>query len=443
MLLNKHYSVANRINERLAGANVCITAKPNTPLHTLMEASYQTDAGDIVAHKDAMGINRHDAIQDSIIKLGVETIQGSVYRARNVVRPIVNDIYDEVQRTIEQEAKGMLTYTISQVGLPAVFASSSLASLVEDFSSSTPFDAPIPRDLSPVLTPEELQKYTKMRVASIDEPMTEIHTKNPGLLSELFSDVFRTNEWRWIDDPAAVVTSYVMVRGLLSNITEWDDSGSTGLKNHLMSLVGYFGKKVYLILARNEANFKRGTVLTGCVDKVITVNPETYTKWLSEGGSAEVLIGAVLDGKMNASATELNGKTDTYLKAYNHHQTMVKGSVADAKRTIIGRIVNNHMVRLINETEAFKKNASDYMVRYRKVCTTSVLNTNESYAYILQVVCNTLYENTDAYRILSGIDELTTNDETLDARQAATVVIHAMVTEWLLSMTELKAAGSK
>lgn len=437
MLLDKHYDLAQAIVTRLASEGTVIKVKPSTPLSLLMAESYDEQFGDTSGSNDVVGVNRHDQLMDGAVKLGVETIQASVYRARNVVRPMVTEIHEDLQKEVETRAVDSMEYTIVTQNLPKAYDVPALFELVSAFSAMLPGDAVLPKDLRPTLDPEELAKLTRLNITTIDNAMSEIYTAKPGLQAEIALDLFTNSSWRWIDSDESVLVAYVIARGLLTNLDEWDESGSVGLKGYLAGLVAIFAKRIHIRMTKRDAARSAKAIIVQHDGKIIYVNGDTYKDWLLAGGAPEVIIGAVVSKVRAASAAMLDVNREQYIKAYTSYTSISAGAVANVKREITIRLIRERLFEIVRTDEVFKENDGYYFERLTKELRSTHLDTTDPYPYILSVVCNTFYEDTDALRILTTIDQLTKADPTLDPRQAATVAYHGMVVDWLLSQLNL------
>lgn len=433
MLLEKHRRLADRIVSVSALDGKAIVPLPGTPLAQLMEVTYQEGFGDVSSNRDFAGVVAHDAIMSALVKTGADTIKTSIRRAREVVKPIVNEITETIGDKIDTMVANKLSHKITIESYPLIYNVPALGEITTRFQSETDINTKIPAAAVPDLSLEQIIGVMKTNISSINEGLDKINENNPGIYSEVFGALFEQDRGhRWITDDAAVIVAFFMCRGMLD---QWADLDlrSDGLKLHLTTLSAFFGRKINRTLNKREGDNRRGLIIKRVVGKEIIVSADTYIDWLDKGGRPEVVLGSVMGGLGAISVKGFEIHMDAALRVYEQKAATNDALVSSTKRSTTRDLVRSEIAKIINTDDMFVDVRPQLHERLDTVINEVSLRNDGTYAYVLAVVCRTLFKDTDALKVLNGIDEVMADQPKLTARDAATIVYHELVVGWITS----------
>jgi hypothetical protein len=372
--------------------SITLEAIEGSPLDLLMDASSVVRRQGISieqvlddAQQTSMVANmgegsEHDMVMEETASDVVATLNSSINFARKVLAPAAAKVDSAVREAIQNFAPAR--YYVDAYHIHDIMFSDGLTSMVARFENS-PIDA-LQRIALPDLTEGDLVTMLATGQGSWDGMVSHwLATKPEGWLREVYGRLFGVNVGtNLIPDHAIAVKSgldgkyqiqikvgtedfllagYLLSQALFSNPqsteatgSEWRSIMSTWTQQ-LGRAMGVFQRYVarqiavkLMVLhwpAPNVAWVKNPD------DARIVVLGNAYNDWLKDGGSPEMLIGALFagDNTLPTTATDLNAKKEVYANAYQRYEQILAREVASRSGEVIGNAFATALVLALNE----------------------------------------------------------------------------------------------
>lgn len=475
MLTKRVVTAIGQAAENNTQANVCLNAKDSTPLHDIIVCMGGLDepalknimqtvgTGEaLIANsmeKDVRGESQHDVMMAQAVRVASDSVRTMLNVARTMVLPTVKTLYAAVDRRVADVVGTPNRHPVLTIFLEDVYNSPTMAGLIERFSEA-PLVEPKPSSaMYPELDGLELAEKLITGISRFDGYMaTILDDTDPALPLTIYNAVFRASGedlYGGLSNASlnrrkrfvALITQLIAKSFLetppeqtVSSLAEFNDNCSTFLQQS--------GRTLYRAVKERERLNGENRLITffpqpGNTNQAIEVVGEVYNRWLEDGGSPELLMGACLSGDRETTYSVLLENKDRYVGIYNRAEQMHKSKAA-ANRTAAmvnetRRIVSEH-IRGLSDTDTSVIDPKDVLLG-RLGESLSVVTCGQStdcYCYVREVVCNVFYPHTNALSILKLIDEAIEENPKLTVREAGTVATIDIVATWVSSMIDVK-----
>ncbi len=466
MLSKSSLSASFPLADMLAAKGWALRPVAETPLAQLVDASLapaQTLAGvdpsvletrpDIVQllidgsqHQDPNGVYVHDTIMETSVKAISDVITFNLHLARNVVNPAVLKVAQETKDYIDSRTSSSLApMTVVPFNYKPIWNSPILLELVSRYATVAPQNIALTAtNLKPTVPTETLAMTGAGR---FDEEIAQFLADFPAnYVQTVWDRLFGPNPCRTLNDFIGgnrdrandTLLAFLIARRVIDEVPEGVDMDLEAWRAYASGIMAQAGRQVAQIIDRRE--LERKTLLL--VFKIpsddqpvgeIVVNGDLYPQWLKDGGSPEVLFGAML-AERRFGYRELLANAQRLTTTWKNEYNILQSKIAFQKFNYLVEGLRQSVTRLINETpeselkaprEVFHQLLRDRLQRVK------ARHLEDIYGIARKMVCRTLYAYTDAEQVLDAIDAAAKANPELDVREAALLGTLDFVSSWL------------
>lgn len=443
-LSNSGYMVHAASNSPLAVLGMAINDayvekynKPDTPVvehvdivETIIEASKKQNKLGEYIHSDSM---------DEMVKMAAKAVRAQLQLARNVVKPIIGEVNDEVISAVEEMSITAKRFTVEPRGLPALYGNATLLGFVDRYKNTAQRELPSMQHF-PELLPEELEKRCKTGMSRVDEQIKELVGES-DMVIQVYNEFFLGRDTGFtenVDYTNAQVIALALSIGLSNNVPDGVDMDLADFRAVLGFAQAEFGRRIFRENERVSRNLRQRRLVTYMPDKndygkTIVVDAEVYKLFLKEGGDVDSIIGACLRGVNGASYQGLLEDAYGGKDAVKRHEAMLQSTLKTQREEYVVKAFRKVLSAKISNPEIIREEA----VGETRTALTQYL-TNIPYRdkdgildYAKRVVCDVLFPAYNALPVLNGIDEELAANPDLSPREAATLVVIDLVTDYV------------
>jgi hypothetical protein len=471
--VNAVYDLAQQVTEN----NISLVPKDESPLTALLNAcispsiasgqqiAYSNSDGDAATPqtfigastlKNSEGASEHDLVMDELIESVTEAVSNNLNWARNEVGPMVELVHENAQKAIEDAAiSGVQPYTLIPYFYADLWDRDEVVTMAERYSV-------IPRQpisLSAAIPLPENKSIRDVLVTGIpgvDDGITQLIDRlGEARVTAVYNSVFGrtraaqldlqlTMNWDEIDSALLIM---LLGNQLAQHVPAGINMSLDAFNSYMASITAQAGAQVGRILSRRQ-NYIANKIMvlqrpsnfsnTGN----LIVNGDVYNDWLGDGGSPEILMGAVIAGR-SENYKGLLDEQALNLRSYATVSNSLKSELQYAKFNALLKSYRASMTQIINNMEE-----ADLPVPK------SVLFANLSYRLSKihmddvgdleipsrKIVCRTLWHHTDVEKYLEAIEAAAAAHPELDVREAALLGAIDVAVEWLMGQLTLVPA---
>jgi hypothetical protein len=408
--------------------------------------------------------SQHSLELDGLIK-DLSTVVGAhVSHARNVVRPLVQELAVAFTKHLT-EAKpdeAADNATITTLRLPALLRDVSFLDTLSAFKDKA------------ILTPDQAFGLPAISKEELDGLLTIGHDRSDKLIVEWLSHLpegFAFNVWNTffmvqgragfelqVDaiarlnpfSKADVALAILLIsRKLEANVMTVDSMNLNTYNKVCAQYVEYASTLLINTLTRVEA-LTRGKVLVVDKDPLkmqIAVNGELYGAWLEAGGTPEVILGVMITEGSPVSMLLIDEKKDEYLAQWNSYSVFYRA-----------RSVNNSFGRALSQLEVlFVTGLQEMGEEERAVLSTPALieavvaeanayirtqikpdDLKDPYMIALMLIAKIRFKYTSAYQILNDIVEASKVNAGVDVREAALLAVINYISDYFAGQISIQ-----
>lgn len=477
MLTRDALESALPLTEALDRADLYLEPIPNTPLAALVmatrsdnnvvitnDAGYVPDIGNIeyIANvkDEVLGFSQHEKVMDEIVEVACQAVQGHIHFARTVVSPLVQDLAERVQQSLNDIAKGsLLGMEVIVWNPPSPLANSALETSVRRFEE-VPYDPPALNMKLPSLTAPEILDLMASGSSGLDGDVRDwAAEKGESYFLQLWENVFQQkqaalNDTRvktfgdylncpkeGIDNTLAI---YLIARRLTDEPIEGVEMPLALFNRSIVEFRNQAGRALVYILDDLDRASKGGILVRSTTERTVTVNGNLYRGWIEAGGENEVLFGNLLDLPGVITIEALNSKATLLKSTWNKHLALTNTVEANRRFNRTKELLERHFhQQLVSETEedpTVLANREEVLKRFRaSLRTVSEADMKDLYALCLCLICQARFPQTDAERILAGIERVKKDNPQIDVREAAAISVLDYVAYWVGSQYRVTA----
>lgn len=467
MLTKMTLSAITPVVQNAMSAELRMVPLANTPIATLVEHSLPvTDLNQVepervldVVESCALQLNlesvpMHAVVMDEVVEVIGNSVEAQFKYAREVVVPTIGKVVGNAKSKLDET--GLPTYSVERLDLAAIHSNPVVEELLSRWAERQPAQV---QGIAGFPQKDESEIVTAMQTgnATLDGQLADMIASHPaGWVAEIYTKFFVTGNGLIQPKYAPALIDQHLVVHLLARAfmdTPPENSGMS-LSSYNLAIAGLLEQtavqmntihQYWLRMRRQGIVVLSYAVATGIPtsveDGVIQVFGDVYDKFLAEGGTPEVIIGANLSDRA-VDLINMTEKKDKYLMAYQNYARN-----ADIERTnrlgallrdVISREVSIEIINLpevaVNphvEREALHAMAKDALSAFNDHQLITDL-----YKVVRHVLCKSVFGHTDSLKILQSMDEYMA-DGAMEPRDAAYRVCIDMVVEHLLSQVEI------
>ena len=170
------------------------------------------------------------------------------------------------------------------------------------------------------------------------------------------------------------------------------------------------------------------------------VNGRVYTKWLSEGGSVEVIFGLIASGDTNTSRNMIDKKSDYYMREWEAYETYYRVNEGNKLFDNFKDFVSASFFSLM---DTFDDSETDYINAHpkymenvkellgREINAIRSDDMEKVYDVALRVIGKCRFYYTSSYNILADIQEASKVNPDTDVREAALLATINYIADYL------------
>lgn len=464
--------------DKLANANIGLAPVESSPLASLIAAGDipMPDQGGAVGmafetrllsgslYKNQQGVCEHDLVMDEVVDVVEKTVNYNLDLTQNKVNPMVKRVLEATQEYVaNKQAVDPTAISILPVLYHSVWSSHYLTGMIERFTETAVKDVSLSIKV-PMPTVENEFELISTGLSRFDAELQDlVQAMEPGSITDLYRRLFVVENDEYVPtvlpflnylrvQPNTPLLVFLIASKLVDNIPEGVQTSPQIYKEYITSIMAQAGRALCRQIERRESAAKNKTLVTswptqqvsdlGVTPVVIEVNGDVYNKWLTEGGSPEVLFGAFCADRQTNYNLLLERK-DGYITSWTRQQRML---LSERRLQL-----DNHMLVGLNkavEQEILQLPEDELLVDRKKYL--SVLNDyvrsmpngwqkDNLYYSVRKTVCSVIYPHTMAFDILVAIDSACEAHPDLPVREAAFFGAMEVVADWLVQLIKVDA----
>lgn len=472
MLNQNSLMAAVPLTERLEDAKMALYPISGTPLEAMVNATrsdeglFDAAQGNVevfIGHiatmankvQPAYGVSHHNATLDPIATMAITAVQRHLQVAKNVVRPVINDLYARVKGSLsELNASSLLGMEVDVLREPAPLANAQLANAVRKLDGLTIEDLPMRMKL-PDLSPGELTELVMTGSSALDTAIAEWLSQDEGLLQYIWRHVFQQNP---LDNPKTflqlitdrvhgvnnALAIYLFSRKLMEGKPlEGTEMSLSGYKQQLVDLRNQSAAALSRALDRIERSIKNGVLVREVVGTKTIVYEPLYRKFLEEGGSNEVLFANAIGGqKFFTTLKDLLANKTQLAERWNFHAALVRTEEANQKFVRTKDFLRLHFFAQLAEIAHTDEGTESNIAEVKKLFDVVMrdvkdVDLEDLHNLCMKLVCRARFYKTDAEVILTGITNAMKDNPQITPREAATISAINYVAVWVARQMKL------
>lgn len=389
------------------------------------------------AVKNLNGDPIYDSILNDKVDLCVTAILNSIDVARNTINPMIIEFDKRASTAVENHARMSTDFNIVPIGYPTIFSNPALDELTAKYDESGFVEVSWQENAWPILDTNEIRNAISSKVTRLQKDIDNIHDHlTDYVVVAIYDFLFRNRPLNVSIELA--VSEYIPIVGFLL-ASNWLDNCPDGVKlskedldKSLTDLKVTCAYKIQSILHDYGRKLSQGTFILKVDNhgRTVSVRSDIYAKWLENGGTPELLIGAILSGDRPPFNMDETLKK-RYLTEYNQDRKLRDVAVNDKIGAVITKTAKDYIMASIEESPVSYKGTIKNKLQehlkshpYRKgMCQNK---------WIRMVICKTMFSSTNALQILETIDSVKTTNDSMTTREAATMATIELLADWLV-----------
>lgn len=488
MINSPTFNATHALSEKLAGAKIGLTPRPNTILAACIEASKTPMAYDhsndnwqeawngslaampvwgtrdnVTLDDDDGGktvvipTSLHESTMNEATQVATTAVVTALAAARNVHKPIIADYIDRVTKQIEVANQIVEPIELVDVHLNPAWDEPAVRALINRYGKGQRRST-VPRaDIPAIAAPADIDAQVRTGSSQLDKSYAEL-LREAGLSNaDVFNSIFNSSG----QIGGAIANVWINRNKMLAQLifisilNDQPPEGTGMSKSRWETLCG----RMILALAyecyyhlTEEESIRENKVLVANVDVKagkIYLHGAVYDQWLDDGGVPELIYGAYLeDGRTgDIKYDKLLDNKERFLaswrryhsaKATRDEQQMVT-RVKDAMLNAIGDVA-----KTIDLSACYANASAANLVERGYTVVRGLLGsdwTKDIGLACLQVACDVFFPHTPTKRLLLRINALV-NERSMEGEEAAAIATIEYMNDWLAGQLMLQIEGA-
>lgn len=476
MISQSNAKSAIALAEEFDRRNLILQPVPGTPLYELVKFSnllaFETNTTDYrpspaeieaatVGYVDGAP-SQHSIELDALSTQIAKAVSQHLNFAKNVVRPVVEELVNEVQADIAAlTINPEYSLDVVVVDPPAPLISSTFEEMVEEFKETDYLPINGYMSLVSKTTPEILETMVT-GTAEIDEAVNAwAAQRGDAFFQNVWNCVFtpEPTEQRFeslIQDPDlgvdAAITVFLLCRRLYDNPPEHTAVSLVKYNEQIADLRNQAALRIH----HGYEEYSRINSLKLLIRKVtkneLYVNGEVYRKWIEEGGKNAVLFGSVLSNRPVKYVADLNEKAAELVQIWEQHNHILNVTVRNKRfvtyKTIMlertQQVVANNLQACFGPI-ANGRSISIELPEFQQgnYCLKEFIDTliesdfDNLWTVCTKAVCRAGFFYTAAEKILFGIEKACKENAGIEVREAALLSLVEYVTDYVCDQIQV------
>lgn len=479
MLSEKSIETSRDLTEILDANKVILYPITGTPLYELTATSraadtsltwikdeggkptvsfYPEDILFMANNKSEMFGNKseHDVAMDRIVDVISTAVRNHLNFARNVVVPQVTSLYEKTTDILKQYSSGIIGMEVKVWNPPKPLSNTTVINAIKKFSDQQINDVKLTAKL-PNMTTTEIVDIMKSGSGDLDMDVGEwLATTGLELVDDVWSSIFQSkgnetggfkqyiydkkDDDKYLGINRALVV-FMLARKLFDNPPADTEMSIDSFNN---CMVDYRNQSALCLcnFINDIEKYDRikQLVLTITDQRVTLVYEPVYREWINNGGENEILFANATLDRQFITVDDITNNSDALRNKWNNHvavRSLVENNQAFTRtKDILYRTFRQNLLEEVNSDKesAFSKEGivQEMLLRFQdEVSKLTEDDLKDLWNVCLKLVCRSRHSNTEAERILSGIELVSKNNPKISVREAAAVSTIKYISWWI------------
>lgn len=407
----------------------------------------------------------HDTMMDSFIADISKATANHISYAKNIVKPVIVEYVEEVQKSLGQEISPMSQFKITMVDLPKPMQNAGFETSINKYAEK-PYLSPSSSLFLGEISPQGILDLMLTGSKEYDEGIKEWFVNKGDLFfMDIWNNLFRNFK---VSKPSITFTfdscmtpsskelvDYALAIQLLSRKLYDEVPENTGLDlPRYREIVAEYreasGIKLNLEYLKYEAVLKN-KMLVASIDsdgKGISVNGPIYREWLKSGGCNEALLGMLVGRDTFYNQELIDEAKERFIKDWNTYALFTKTADKNNQFNRIKDILTFSFAKVAENVSATEQETIASMPAFTQTMTTKFqeellklksTDLDDIFNTCMLLVCRARFYYTDAEKILTGINLAVKANPHIDIREAALLSSIEYVVDYISDQMKLSA----
>lgn len=402
---------------------------------------------------DLDGSSLHDATMDETIKLLTQSVSFVLNHTRNTVLPLIKQVAGDTQKYMDEVAEGSLApLDVVPYYFKNIWNSPVFQDLVTRYDN-IPFthvqlrggaiECDCGDDVSQLLLTgagmfdEEVREFVKSVGADQVKKVWDVLFGGQATSTDV---ILGTRYDRF--DMNAI--AFLMARRMSMDVPKGINMGLPEWKEYVASIVQAAGIACTLAYRTRDTDMRTNRLIISAPvgdnprGSIIVVG-DVYDRFLKEGGSPEVLFGALYSNEPRTYSALLQ-QAEFHCKVWKRVNTLNRTNLSFERYRAMVEGLRLAVAKVINEMAeddlpAPRKELHDRL--NERLTHVKQKDMEDIYHVSRKAVCRVIFPHTDAEKMLLAIDAASEANPELDPREAALIATIEYISQWLASLIQV------
>lgn len=469
----------------LLASELSVAVASSGAMSSLQGEGYRERLNDIVSlvHEASASVHRtehgsfldtsnHDVKLDEFAGLIATGVLATVNRAKSVAYPLITRLQNAIsQKMVEYEDRSVFNIGIDEVGIDVILDDESVYDYFAEYKDIRIL--PIGTvNAFPPLTDVQLAGLIEAGSPEINEHLTNSLTRTASTDSlgqyvynylyqgsRISNDEIALFELRnmigtMYGDVAVLeglMIAYYLGCGLVLNMPDGVNASISEIEHRVGLLTKFLGHMIYGHMTRHREQSSNRVLLpvglpyvdrsTGQVNTSVNirVNKEVYADFLANGGSPEVLFGAMVSDHATNMEVLLANR-EKYENAYSRFVDLNRSYTTSSRLSLYVEAIRDETYKAFEDTDELKTidKSSGVFVRLhdmlKRMGADHISSEENTYKFLRSLVCCVVYpDQPNVEKVIADIDnfECRIGEENLTTSEIACFVLIDLIVDWL------------
>ena len=448
-----------------------LTPQPGSLLGELVRLSVPLYASEFIAKSDedlaaygsmldnsgpAEELDPHTVFMNNTTDSLVKVVSAHIASTRGEVLPLVNEFAASYQTYLATtpHATALSSFEIIARYVPSIVRENSFMKDILRYAEKNPVP-PEYHLVMPDKTEEEISTYLVTGSDYADKSIEEWKMNLPkGTLKKIYNDQTRSgggrsqyhsdlmNDRNIYDALDAALFLYILTLKAESDVDAANGMSLGEYKSLVIEHRIYASALINKALRIIDGQLKSNNLVYTVVNHNygVVVHGDIYQKWLTEGGKPEVLLGALVAGKLKYSLADVNNTSMEMQREWDVYCMLYEKGHAERDHNLRKAYLLNAFIQSLESVNDFERtyregnqNAVTTIVRMAKeyLDTASVAEFKDPHDVALDLVAKCRFYYTPAYDILKNIRDAEIANPNVAVREAALLAVIDYVSKYI------------
>ena len=423
-------------------------------------------------HGSILDTSKHDVKLDEFADLVSAGVLATVNRAKQVAYPLISRLQNAIsEKMVEYQDRSVFNIGIDEIGIDAVLDNEDVFNYFSEYKDIRHVNIGSV-NVFPVLTDIQLAALVEAGSPDINEYLTAALVKVASTDSlgqyvynylyrgdRLTNDEVRLFELRnmigiMYGDASVLeglMLAYYFGNGLVQNLPDGVNASISEVEHRVALMTKFLGNMIYNHIKNYREQAGERQLLpvglpyvdrtTGRVNTAVNirVNKEVYARFLADGGTPEVLFGAMVSDR-NTNVDTLLADRAKYENAYARFVDLNRSYTTSSRLSLYEEAIRDEVYKAFDDTEELKAvdKTSGVFVRLadmlKRMGADHISTEENTYKFLRSLVCCVIYpDQPHVEKVISDIDNFECRDgeENLTTSEIACFVLIDLIVDWL------------